>query len=94
MWKAIRDMQRGRRGLIPSRVVTIHNEDNIPCTSTSAQNQHGGSISPRCSTSGANLMKKLGLVRQREVRDSLGNIPTSREVEKALGQLKNGKAAG
>ena len=33
-------------------------------------------------------------VRQREVRDDLDSVPTHREIFKALGKLKNGKAAG
>ena len=37
MWKKIRDMQRGRRGLIPSRAMTICDEDGAPCFSTSDQ---------------------------------------------------------
>ena len=37
--KAIRDMQRGRRGLIPTRAVTIHDEDDVPCGSISDQHQ-------------------------------------------------------
>ena len=39
VWRCIRDMQRGRRGLIPSRIVAIHDAEGIPCTSTSAQHQ-------------------------------------------------------
>ena len=39
MWKAIRDMQRGRRGLIPTRAVTISDEDDVPCGSISDQHQ-------------------------------------------------------
>ena len=39
MWKAIRDMQRGRRGLIPTRAVTIHDEDDVPCGSISDQHR-------------------------------------------------------
>ena len=39
VWKAIGDMQRGRRGLIPTRAVTIHDEDDVPCGSISDQHQ-------------------------------------------------------
>ena len=39
MWKAIRDMQRGRRGLIRTRAVTIHDEDDVPCGNISDQHQ-------------------------------------------------------
>jgi len=33
-------------------------------------------------------------VRQREECETLGSMPAAREVKKALGKMKNGKAAG
>ena len=33
-------------------------------------------------------------MRQREVSEALGTIPEMKDIEKALGKLKNGKAAG
>ena len=39
VWKCIRDMQHGCRGLMPSRVVTIVDENGEPCSSPSAQHQ-------------------------------------------------------
>ena len=36
----------------------------------------------------------MELVRQREVCETLGSMPKSKEVEKVLSKLKNGKAAG
>ena len=38
--------------------------------------------------------KVLESVRQRDVNGSIAGKPTVREVKKALGKLKNGKAAG
>ena len=37
---------------------------------------------------------EMELVRQREVDESLRSVPDFKTVEKALGMLKNGKAAG
>ena len=37
---------------------------------------------------------ELADVRQRETDADLGTVPTSAEVAKALGKLKNGKATG
>ena len=31
VWKCIRDMQHGHRGLRPSRVVSIEDEDGVSC---------------------------------------------------------------
>ena len=39
VWNCIRDMQHGRRGWVPSRVITIHDENDIPCVSTVSQHQ-------------------------------------------------------
>ena len=39
VWKAIRDMQQRRRGLLPSRSAVIHNEDGAPCSNKDAQHQ-------------------------------------------------------
>ena len=39
VWKCIRDMQYGRRGLVPSRLATVINEEGKPCTTVVAQQQ-------------------------------------------------------
>ena len=95
VWKAIRDMQRGRRGLMPSRTVAVHDEDGVPCANMDAQHQRWR----RHFTKVLNIRsqydeEEMNLVRQREVCESLAAVPSGREIGKALGQLKNGKAAG
>ena len=39
VWRCIRDMQHGRRGLVPKRSVTIQDEDGNPCITPKAQKQ-------------------------------------------------------
>ena len=95
VWRCIRDMQCGRRGLRPTRVVTIEDEDGELCTTKDAQRQRWR----RHFTNVLNLRTtvdsvEMESVRQREVRDDLDSSPTQREIFKALGKLKNGKAAG
>ena len=95
VWKAIRDMQRGRRGLIPSRAVSILDESGAVCESASAQHQRWR----RHFTNVLNIRsqfdeEELDKVEQREVCESLGVKPTPGEVRQALAKLKNGKAAG
>ena len=60
VWQCIRDMQRGRRGLLPSTTVTINNEDGNPCTSLSDEQQRwgGGGTVPQCSMCKASLNAK------------------------------------
>ena len=88
-------MQRGRRGLLPSRAVVIDGENGEPCSSSTSQHQrwrrHITAVLNVWSQCDATAMEK---VRQREVDEDLGSIPTAREVTQALGKLKNGKAPG
>ena len=37
VWRCIRDIQRGRRGLIPARSAMVKDEDGNPCTTNEAQ---------------------------------------------------------
>ena len=88
-------MQRGRRGLLPSRVVTIHNSDGVPCVSTSAQHQRWQQHFTKVLNIRSEFDRsELDLVRQREVDEVLAGVPSATEVRKGLSKLKNGKAAG
>ena len=88
-------MQRGRRGHVPSQMVTINDEDGDPCLSVDAQHQWW-----RCHfIKVLNVVSQydaceLDLVKECEVCTSLGDLPSSEDVHIALQQLKNGKAAG
>ena len=95
VWKAIRETQRGRRGLLPCKTAVINDEEGVPCSSKEAQQQRWR----RHFTKVLNLRsqfeeKVLESVRQREVNGSIAGKPTAREVKRVLGKLKNGKAAG
>ena len=95
MWTAIRNMQRGRRGLIPSRAMAVHNEVDVPCASMTDQHQrwhrHFTKVLNITSQYDEDEMNKA---RQKEVYESLGRVPSVREVWEALEKLKNGKASG
>ena len=39
VWKCIRDMQRGHRGLLPSRSVVIHSKNGELCSSSASPHQ-------------------------------------------------------
>ena len=94
MWKCIRDMQF-RRGRVPTRVIAICDESGEPCSTPTEQHQRWRRhfikvLNVRSQFDGAELAE----VRQRETDADLGPLPTSAEVAKALGKLKNGKAPG
>ena len=95
MWKCIRDMQFGRRGRVPTRVVAICDESGEPCSTLTEQHQRWRRhftkvLNVRSQFDGAELAE----VRQRKTDADLGTVPTLAEVVKALGKLKNGKAPG
>ena len=94
VWNAIRDMQWGRRGLLPSRSVVIHDEDGVLCSSKDTQHQrrrrHFTKVFNITSQFDAEVMES---VTQRQESDKLADEPTPEVVAKALGKWRNGKAA-
>ena len=48
VWRCIRDMQRCRRGLVPSKSATINDEEGNPCTTPLAQQQRWKRQCPVC----------------------------------------------
>ena len=95
VWKCIRDMQRGCRGLLPLRSVVIKGENGEPCRNSTSQHQcwrkHLTTVLNVWSQCDATAVEN---VRQREMDEDLGSVTTAREVTRALGKLKNGKAPG
>ena len=95
VWRCIRDMQHGKRGLIPSRLNTILDEEGNICVTTDAQQQRWR----RHFTKVLNLQSQFNVneimkARQRPVRHQLAELPTMEELMQAIGKVKNGKAAG
>ena len=94
VWKCIRDMQRGRRGLVPARLSTIRNTDDSLCT-TEEQHQRWrehftGILNIQSPFNNIEVEK----VRQRPPRQELAEIPTMEDLLEAVNKLKNGKAGG
>ena len=88
-------MEHDRRGHVPSRVVTIHDENDVPCVNRASHHQRWR----RHFTKVLNVISQydeteLDLVRQREVDISLAGLPHGQDVQVALSQIKSGKAAG
>ena len=76
-------------------MVAICDESGEPCSTPTEQHQ----CWRRHFTKVLNVRSlfdgvELAEVRQRETGADLGTVPTSAEVAKALGKLKNGKAPG
>ena len=88
-------MQRGRRGLVPTRSATIRDENGNPCTTTDTQHQ-------RWRRHFSNVLNipsqfnevELARIRQRPIKSQMADLPTMEELIKAVGKLKTGKAGG
>ena len=91
--QCIRDMQKGRRGLVPTRIAMVRDEDGTPCTTTLSQHQrwmrHFTYILNICSHFSLGELEK---VKQRPIRASMANPSTMEEMRHAVSRLKSGKA--
>ena len=95
VWKCIRDMQYARRGLVPSRLATVVDDEGNPCSTLVAQQQQWRRhftriLNIQSQFNEAEIMR----ARQRPVRHHLTEAPTMDELTDAIGKLKNGKAGG
>ena len=80
VWNCIRDMQCERSGRVPSRVVTMLDEKDIPCVDTDSQHQRWW----RHFTKELLLDLLLDLIRQHEVDSSLVDLPHEHDVQLAM----------
>ena len=95
VWQCIHDMQRGRRGPVPTRTAAVRDEDGTPCKSAPAQHQrwrrHFSSI---LNIRSQFSLEELEKVRQRPIRSRMAELPTMEELILAVGRIKPGKAGG
>ena len=95
VWRCIRDMQCGRRGLLPLKIVTICDEEGAPCLDIEAQHQHWNRhFATVLNVANKFSANELELVRQRDRVESFDDLTTCEDVVIALDRIKNGKAAG
>ena len=95
VWKCIRDMQSGRRGLLPTRSSCIRNEDGNFCTTLPEQHQRWHRHFSKVLNVMSDFdMSELEKVRQRPTKEEIATKPTMEELKAALAKLKNGKAGG
>ena len=90
VWKNIRDLQHGRRGHLPTRVINTFDEDRNPCITSKDQQERWR----RHFTSVLNIRSgyddsEVHNIRQRCVDGSLGQVPTLQEVAEVVSKLKN-----
>ena len=95
VYRCIRDIQRGRRGLVPMRAVVVKDEEGNPCKTPEAQQQRWRRhFSEILNLQSEFSLDELELVRQRPVRVDLTEPPSEEELERAIGKLRSGKAGG
>ena len=97
VWKCIHDLQSAGRGLQPARTAVIVDENGNVCTSPREQGQRWG----RHFSGVLNVMSTctwtpnaLNGIPELPLAENLAELPTLREVCRAVARLKNGKAAG
>ena len=95
VWRCIRDIQRGRRGLIPLKTTQVNDENgNICSTPQQQQERWRRNVSNVLNIVSQLDEEELRAVRQRPVRSHMAEPPTVEELEEAISKLKSGKAAG
>ena len=95
VWKCIREIQRGRRGLVPVKTRSVRVEEGHTCNTP--QQQHD-----RWWRHFFNLLNivcgidvtELEQARQRPPRTEMAEPPSSEELVNAISKLRTGKAAG
>ena len=84
VWKCIRDIQRGRRGIAPVRSMAVKDEEGNMCHMQEEQQERW-----RHSTSVLNVQsqfdeEELWKARQRPLISSMADMPSREELEKAI----------
>ena len=95
MWKNIRDMQRGRRGLVPMRSATIGDDKENLCTTPDEQQQQWRRHFTRVLNIPSPFDEsEIGQTKQHPLRPQLAVVPSKEELEGAIRMMRNGKAGG
>ena len=93
-WRCIRDIQRGRRGLVPVKSAAVKDENGNVCTTLEAQGERWRRHFAKILNIQSEFDEELERVRQRPLRPELADVPSEEEVWSAVGKLRNGKAGG
>ena len=86
VWRCIRDIQRGRRGLVPVKTVVVKDDGGNTCTTAKAQQErwrrHFTKILNIQSYVDVEMLRK---VRQRPPRPEMAEVPSEEELMSAGG---------
>ena len=95
VWSCIRDIQRGRRGLVPVRSAMVKDDDGKVCNTLEAQGEQWRKhFTKILNIHNEFNEEELERVRQRPLRSDLAELPSEDEVWNAVGKLRSGKAGG
>ena len=95
VWQCIRSLQWASKGLVPITIHAIKDENGQVCTTRDSQHQRWcRHFSAVLNIPSQITVPVLEFLPQRPVNEDLGLPPSLAEVQKAIAQLKNRKAAG
>ena len=96
VWKVIRGMQHGRRGLLPCRTAVIDDEEGVLCSSKETQQRQWRRHFSKVLNLRSQFEEELtvGVSATKGSEESIAGKSTKRGVKRALGKLKNWKAVG
>ena len=95
VWRCIRDIQRGGRGLVPVKTAVVKDEDGNACTTAKAQQERWRRHFTKILNIQSDFdVEELRKVRQRPPRSEMAEVPSEEELMSAVGKMKNGKAGG
>ena len=84
VWRCIRDIQRGRRGLVPVKTAVVKDEDGNTCTTAKAQHERWR----RHKDPQHSNVEELKKVRQRPPRPEMAEVPSEEELLSAVGKMR------
>ena len=95
VWRCIRDIQRGRRGLVSVRMATVMDEEENACNIPEQQQQRWKRYFAKLLNIQSEFdEERLQKARQRPLRPNMSALPSEEEIWGAIGKLKSGKAGG
>ena len=84
VWRCIRDIRRGRRGLVSVRMATVMDEEENACNTPEQQQQRWRRHFAKLLNIQSEFDEKLQKARQRPLRPNMSALPSEEEIWRAI----------